>query len=84
MQPAACETVSDLSAMLIVPIRAPVVLASTRNATEPLPLPDAPAVMLIHAALLVADHVHPAAVLTVTAVPAPPAAPMDCAVESIE
>jgi hypothetical protein len=42
--------------------------------TVPLPLPLAPVVIVIHATSLVAVHVHPALVETVTVGPAPPSA----------
>jgi hypothetical protein len=70
-------------AIVIDPVRAAPVFASTRNATAPLPLPEAPLVMSIHGTLLVADHVHAEAVCTPIDVPAPPAAPIDCGAESI-
>jgi hypothetical protein len=57
---------------------------STRNATEPAPLPEAPAVITIHGTLLVADHAQPLVVVTATVVPVPPAAPIDCGVASTE
>ena len=38
------------------------------TATEPLPVPDAPDVTVIHGAPLVAVHVHAAVVVTVTVV----------------
>lgn len=49
----------------------------TLNATVPDPTPDCPDVIEIHGASLWADHVHPAAVLTVI-VPEPPLAPTVC------
>jgi hypothetical protein len=50
---------------VIVPVRDEVeVLAATVNATVPLPLPDAPLVTVIHAALLVADQAQPLVVVT--------------------
>jgi hypothetical protein len=42
--------------------------------TEPLPLPVAPALIVIHAALLVAVHAHPVAAVTLTVPPVTPAA----------
>jgi hypothetical protein len=54
---AACVTVNVFPAATIVPVRELVpVLAETANATVPLPVPDCPDVMLIHAALVVAVH----------------------------
>jgi hypothetical protein len=61
-----------LPAIVIVPVRAPLALAATVKVTDPLPLPDAPLVMLSHDALLEAVHAQLAAVVTFTAGPAPP------------
>jgi hypothetical protein len=47
----------------------------TLNAITPLPLPDAPCVIVIHAALLTAVHEHPSAVVSET-VPLPAPGPM--------
>lgn len=47
------------------------VFAVAVNATEPLPVPDAPAVTVSHVTLLVAVHVQPAPTVT-AAVPEPP------------
>ena len=59
-------------AMVRVPLRgAPVPLGSTANCTFPEPEPDAPSVIVIHAAPLTALHGHPPAVETET-VPTPP------------
>ena len=58
--------------MVRVPLRgAPVPLGSTANCTFPEPEPDAPSVIVIHAAPLTALHGHPPAVETET-VPTPP------------
>jgi hypothetical protein len=70
-------TVSVWPAIVSVPARAAPALAPAVNATEPFPLPVAPDVTEIHAALLVDVHVHPAAVVTVTDGPAPPPAATD-------
>jgi hypothetical protein len=59
--------------MVIVPMRCPLVSAATVYPTVPLPLPEAPEAIVIHAALLTAVHPQPAAAVTGT-VPAPPAA----------
>lgn len=56
---------------LVVPVR-----AATLNATVPDPVPAAPAVTVIQAALLTAAHIHPAPALTVV-LPEPPAAGID-------
>ena len=59
------------SAIVTVPERDPPLLAAMSNATEPLPLPCVPDVMVIHDALLFAVHVQPVNVDTATfAVPA--------------
>jgi hypothetical protein len=71
---AACVTVNMLPPTVSVPVRdAVVVFAATPNVTEPLPVPLAPALMVIQAALLVAVHAQPVAAVTTT-VPAPAAA----------
>ena len=63
----ACVTVKVLPPIVSVPFRAVVAaLAATVYETEPLPLPVAPAVMVIHVALLEAVHAQPAAAVTVT------------------
>lgn len=82
MQPPACAIGTVVPAIVIDPARGAPVFASTRNATEPFPLPEAPLVMPIQGTLLVADHVHPDAVVTPIELPAPPAAPIDCGDES--
>ena len=52
-------------AIVSVPVRALVpVFAVALKLTEPLPVPEAPAVTVSHAALLVADQVQPAAAVT--------------------
>jgi hypothetical protein len=66
MQGAAWLTVNVWPAIVIVPLRADPVLAATLNPTDPLPVPDAPDVTLIHCTPLVAVHVHPAPAVTVT------------------
>jgi len=64
---AAWVTVNVCPAMLSVPVREVVaVFAPTLYATEPEPLPLAPEVIVIHAALLAAVHVQPVAAVTVT------------------
>ncbi len=52
--------------MVIVPVRCGPALAATEKFVVPLPLPLAPAVMVIQAALLVAAHAQPVAVVTLT------------------
>lgn len=74
---AACVTVNVRPAIVRVPVRgALLVLGATVKFAEPLPEPFAPAVTVIHAALLAAAHVHPVVVVTV-ADPLPPAAATD-------
>jgi len=60
-----------------VPIRSAPLFAAAENATLPPPVPDAPDVIVSHGAFDVAVHMHPLAVVTVTGVPAPPAAAID-------
>jgi hypothetical protein len=60
-------TVSVRPAIVRVPVRCVVaVFAATVTATVPLPLPDAPEVIVSHDALLVAVQPHPPATVTVT------------------
>ena len=79
----ACVTVKVLPAIVRVPVRLVVpVFAAAAMVTVPFPVPAAPAVTVIHAALLTAVHTQPAAALTV--VPAvPPAAGSDWLVGEI-
>jgi hypothetical protein len=74
---AACVTVNTWPAIVTVPVRDAVpAFAATRTDTLPLPLPEAPAVTVIHATLLSADQVH--AVLAVTPTEnVPPPEPAD-------
>jgi hypothetical protein len=53
-------------AIVSVPLRAAPVLAATLNPTEPLPVPLAPDVTVIHATVLVAVHAQVAPLVTVT------------------
>jgi hypothetical protein len=74
---AAWVTVNVCPAMLSVPVREDVaVFALAEKFTVPLPLPDAPAVIVSQDAPLVAVHAHPAAALTPTE-PVAAAAPTD-------
>jgi len=59
--------------MVIVPVRCGPVFAATENCVVPLPLPLAPEVTVIQAALLAAVHAQPVAVVTLTE-PEPPLA----------
>jgi hypothetical protein len=56
-----------------VALRVPLLLAATVNVTIPLPLPDAPAVMIIHDTGLAAVHAHPIGAETLTEPCNPPA-----------
>ena len=70
-------TVNVSPAIVSVPMRALPVLEATLKPTLPFPFPLAPAVTVIHGALLDAVHAHPALVETVTVVPGPPAESKD-------
>ena len=71
---AACDTVNVCEAMVSVPDRGvPFGFAATVKPVEPLPVPLAPLVTVIQAALLEADHGQPAGAVTLVE-PAPPAA----------
>jgi hypothetical protein len=67
-----CVSVNVWPAMVSVSVRAPPAFGSTRNPTDALPLPLAPVVIEIHAALLTAVHAHPAGADTATDPPEPP------------
>ena len=72
---AACVTVNARLAIVTVPVRAAPVLAAIVIATEPLPLPLVPDVMVIHEALLTAAvQLQPAGAVTATGLMAPPVA----------
>jgi len=68
----ACVTVNVDPAIVSVPVRAPPVFAATVNVTVPLPVPLAPLAIVIQLALLLAVHVQPDCVVTVTGPPVPP------------
>jgi len=77
----ACVTVIVCPAIVIVPVRLLVsVLAATLYDTLPFPVPLAPAVIVIHGAVLAAVHAHDAAFAVTATVPAPPAAVGELAV----
>lgn len=59
-------------ATTIVPVRVAPGLTVALNSTDPVPLPLAPDVMLIHPAPGTAVHVHPGVVVTLK-LPVPPA-----------
>ena len=64
---AACVTVKVCPPIVTVPVRkASVALIATLSATAPLPVPVAPAVTVIQAALLAAVHAHPVVPVTAT------------------
>ena len=71
---ATCVTVNVWPAMVSVPFRGAPPLAATVNETDPLPLPDAPDVTVIHDTLLTAVHGHTDVVVTFTAGTLPPPA----------
>ena len=68
----ACCTENVCPAIVSDPLLALERLDATENATEPLPLPLAPDVIVIQESLLAAVHVHPFAAETLTVGPAPP------------
>ena len=70
-----CVTVNVWPPTTMLSVRDAPVFAAAVNATVPLPLPLAPAVMVIHDAPVVAVHVHPAGAVTLKE-PVPPAAGM--------
>ena len=65
-------TVKLWPAIVKVPVRADPRLAATVNVTVPLPVRDAPVLMVSQAALLTAVHAHVLAVVTLTVGPLPP------------
>jgi hypothetical protein len=74
----ACVTVNVAPAIVRVPVRlVEPALAATVNVTVPEPVPAAPVLTVIHAALLTAVQVHPVPAVTVL-LPLPPAATIDC------
>ena len=68
-------TVNVCPAIVMTPDRAAPVFAATLNATVPAPVPEAPALMVIHGALVVAVQLHVAADAVTATDPVPPAAP---------
>jgi hypothetical protein len=73
---AACDTVNVWPAIVMVPVRAVPVFAATLYVTVPDPLPDAPPMIVIQPALLVAVQLHPVPAVTFTKL-LPPALPSD-------
>lgn len=79
-----CVTVNVDPAIVSVPVRlAEPRFGATLNVTAPDPEPDDPAVIVIHAALLIAAHRQPAPTVTVL-LPAPAAAAIDWDVGEME
>jgi hypothetical protein len=66
-----------------VPVRAAPLFDAIENATDPLPVPDAPLVIVTHAAFDAAVHAQPLVVVTVVD-PLPPVASMVWLVGEIE
>jgi hypothetical protein len=76
-------TLKFTPAIVSVPVRLVVAaLAATVNVVVPGPVPAAPEVRVIHAALLTADHTQPVPTLTVV-LPVPPPETTDCEVGEI-
>ena len=73
---ALCEMVNDVPPMASVAVRDAPLFAATVKFTVPLPLPDAPLVIVTNVALLVAVHEQPVPAVTGTE-PVPPAAAND-------
>ena len=63
-------------ATVMVLVRDPPLLAATLKVTRPSPVPEAPPVIVIHAALDAAVHVQLLPPVVTSIVPAPPAAAM--------
>ena len=74
----ACVTVCVWVPMLIVPVRPAPVFAVNVKVTLPLPVPDAPPVIVIQDAVVVAVHPQPPAAETAMADPLPAVAGTDC------
>ena len=74
---AGCETLIVRPATVSPPVRATPVFDAAVNATVPLPVPDAPDVIVSHPAPLTAVHSQSARVLTEIGAPAPPATAID-------
>jgi hypothetical protein len=74
VQPCPCTTVTVCPPTMRVPVRDGPVVAATAKVTLPAPAPLAPAVIVIHGALLAAVQAHPAAALTSIVRLPPPAA----------
>jgi hypothetical protein len=81
--PVRCVTVKVWPAIVTVPVRSAPVFAVRLRRTDPFPVPVAPDVTVMNAALLVAVHAQPAPAVTVT-VPWAAAGPMFASVGEIE
>jgi hypothetical protein len=66
-----------------VPVRAAPLFDAMLNETEPLPLPDAPLVTVIHASFADAVHAQPAPAVT-AALPVPPVESTDWLLGAME
>jgi hypothetical protein len=73
-----CAIVNVWPAAVTVPVREAPVLAATEKPTVPVPVPDAP-VMVIHGALDAAVQAHEGAEALMARLPADPVAAADCA-----
>lgn len=69
---AAWETVKVCVPIVSVPVRAAPVFAAAVNVTVPLPVPEAPAATVSHAAFAVAVHAHVLADAVTATEPGPP------------
>jgi hypothetical protein len=70
--------------MVSVPVRASPGFDATLNVTDPLPVPDAPLVIVIQSTFDVALHEHVVPVVTDTVPPLPPSPATDRLVGEIE
>ena len=69
--------------MVNVPLRGAPVLAAALNAAVPLPVPDAPLVIVSQGTLAAAVHGHDAAEAVTVVDPVPPVSATDCAFGAI-
>lgn len=74
---AACEMAIARPATVTIPVRSGPVLGATLKTIDPVPVPLAPALMVIQGETVTAVQAQFAFVETVIAVPTPPAAEMD-------
>ena len=73
-----CVTVTATPAIVSEPLRSPPLLAAAENAVVPAPVPEAPAVIVIHGAPLVAVHVQVASDGVTAKLPLAPPVATDC------